>query len=262
MNTQSCQYCYQITTIARGSSTKPNAQMIGINGAIMYYKNGFKKYVKPCCLMAYYFGSEQLSNYLVNQNFNSIVKPKAPKYCITDNDAFPVYEISYKDQETIRNPESMNKNDKLEIVRYLKMIENPVYHKIVTKAAYDRKLKEWQNKTEDMDVDMECPINDADQLSNDKPQYVYLIQERTSVVAKQSIYKIGRTEQPNFERFKGYVKGYKILLHLACDDSKVAEKQIMDQFKSKYRHATEYGNEYFEGNYKKMITHITTIVFG
>lgn len=248
---QACEYCWQMKTCTRGSGSKHNSQMIGINGSLTYFENGFKRYLKECCLMSYYVGSDNLSNYMVNQKFGSIVKPKVPKYCITDNDAFLVYEFNYKDREVIINPEAMNNSDKLEIQRYLNMNEYTESYDIVTKTVYDKTIKERQQ----MDIDTEYQ-------SVDKPQYVYLIQERTAVVANQPIYKIGRTEQPNFERFKGYGKGYKVLLHILCENCKVTEKMIMDQFKSKYRHATEYGNEYFEGDYKTMICNIASIVIG
>ena len=255
MNTNPCEHCHNIHIYTQGSSPKPNTQMIGINGTIMFYKNGFKKYVKPCCLMAYYVGRDMLGNYMINQTFATIVKPKAPKYVITAHDAFPVHEMSYCTQETIRNPASSNVNDKLQINRCMNMQEYPLEYTLATKAAYNKQLKQIEPQDVDMDVEVQKP-------TVNKPQYVYLIQERTAAVANQPIYKIGRTEQPNFDRFKGYVKGYKVLLHLACSDCKVAEKLIMDHFKSKYRHAVEYGNEYFEGDYKKMIINITNIVFG
>lgn len=257
MNMQPCEQCSQINIYTMGSTNKPNTHMIGLNGTITFYKNGFKKYVKPCCLMAYYVGREGMSNYTINQNFESIVKPKAPKYVITDNDAFSVHELTFKPQETITNPE-YNGIYKLEINRCIGLNEYDRDYTVSTKAAYNKKVKLLQSRVED--VEMEEPIDDNTPVV-EKPQYVYLIQERAAVVSNQSIYKIGRTEQPNFERFKGYGKGFKILLHVACDDSKSTEKKIMKMFKEKYRHATEYGNEYFEGDHKKMTTNIINIVF-
>ena len=257
MNTQPCEQCHQIIVYTSGSTNKPNVQMIRIGGNLVLYKNGFKNYVKPCCLMAYYVGRDGMSNYMINQSFDSIVKPKAPKYVFTDNAAFPVHEITLKPEETIRHPEWTHVNYKLEIHRNMNIQEFSGNYNIVTKAAYNKKLKEHQQKAQD--IDMEGCRGGS---TTAKPQYVYLIQERTAAVANQSIYKIGRTEQPNFDRFKGYVKGYKILLHVACDDCRDSEQAIMNVFKSKYRHAIEYGNEYFEGNPKTMIRDIASIVFG
>jgi hypothetical protein len=91
-------------------------------------------------------------------------------------------------------------------------------------------------------------------------EYVYLLQERTAVALNKQIYKIGRTNQSNFERFKGYHKGYKILLHVVCNDCKDIEQKIIDLFIKNYNHYTEYGNEYFEGNYKSMIKDIFSLI--
>ena len=91
-------------------------------------------------------------------------------------------------------------------------------------------------------------------------EYVYLLQERTAVALNKPIYKIGRTNQSNFERFKGYHKGYKILLHVACNNCKDIERKIIELFIINYNHYTEYGNEYFEGNYKSMIKDIFSLV--
>jgi hypothetical protein len=91
-------------------------------------------------------------------------------------------------------------------------------------------------------------------------EYVYLLQERTAVALNKPVYKIGRTNQSNFERFKGYHKGYKILLHVVCNDCKDIEQKIIDLFIINYNHYTEYGNEYFEGDYKSMIKDIFSLV--
>ena len=87
-------------------------------------------------------------------------------------------------------------------------------------------------------------------------QYIYLIQERTAVAINKPIYKIGRTSQLNFERFKSYGKGYKILLHVVCDNCIDIETKLINSFKYKYIHRNDYGNEYFEGDYKLMIKDI------
>ncbi len=94
-----------------------------------------------------------------------------------------------------------------------------------------------------------------------RPQYVYLIRERTAVIMNQSIYKIGKTTQKNFSRFNGYGKGYEVFLHIACIDCHAKELTIMSSFADKYRHATEYGKEYFEGDRNEMMRDICNIVF-
>jgi len=91
-------------------------------------------------------------------------------------------------------------------------------------------------------------------------QYVYLIQEREFFQSNQSIYKVGQTKQPNFERFSQYPKGSQFLCQLCCDDCISSEKMIIQLFKSKYIHRKDIGNEYFDGNYKNMRDDIANIV--
>ena len=77
----------------------------------------------------------------------------------------------------------------------------------------------------------------------------------------QPIYKIGKSAQKNFDRFKGYNKGYEVFLHIACTNCHVSESSIIAKFTNKYRQATEYGSEYFEGDRKEMMQYICNIVF-
>lgn len=91
-------------------------------------------------------------------------------------------------------------------------------------------------------------------------EYVYLLQERSAVELNKPVYKIGRTNQSNFEIFKGYHKGYKLLLHVVCNNCKDIEQKIINMFIKNYNHYTEYGNEYFEGDYKSMIKDIFSLI--
>jgi hypothetical protein len=60
--------------------------------------------------------------------------------------------------------------------------------------------------------------------------YIYLLQEREFLNTKQNIFKIGRTNQPNYERFKQYPKGSILLCQMMCCDSKKMEKIIIRYF--------------------------------
>lgn len=91
-------------------------------------------------------------------------------------------------------------------------------------------------------------------------EYIYLLQDSAAVRSNQSVYKIGRTAQSNFKRFHGYPKGYVILLHTSCNDSVKCEKYLLDMFKTKYIHRTNFGDEYFEGDCDMMITDINQVV--
>lgn len=83
--------------------------------------------------------------------------------------------------------------------------------------------------------------------------YIYLLQEREFVNAKQNIYKVGRTTKPNLKRFNQYPKESVLLYHTICYDCKIIERQVIKQFKENFKLRKDIGNEYFEGNYKIMI---------
>jgi len=93
-----------------------------------------------------------------------------------------------------------------------------------------------------------------------KSRYVYLLQEREFTKTHESIFKIGKTTQPNITRFAQYPKGSILLLQIICVDCTKCEKMIMKKFKEKYIQRLDIGLEYFEGNCKKMIPDICNIV--
>lgn len=82
--------------------------------------------------------------------------------------------------------------------------------------------------------------------------YIYLLQEREFITTKQNIYKLGKTKQENLQRFKQYPKGSKLILQQVCDDCDILETQLIRDFKSKYIHRKDIGNEYFEGDHIDM----------
>lgn len=90
--------------------------------------------------------------------------------------------------------------------------------------------------------------------------YIYLLQEREFTKTKESIYKIGKTTQPNITRFSQYPRGSILLLQLICIDCNITEKNIITAFKQKYIHRKDIGYEYFEGDYIDMIQSIFNIV--
>ena len=86
---------------------------------------------------------------------------------------------------------------------------------------------------------------------------IYIIQLREFIGTDK--YKIGRSDTGHLIRVNQYPKGSILLFLLTCNDSRKIEKKIIDDFKIKYKHLIEYGNEYFEGFYKKMIYDIIDI---
>lgn len=87
-------------------------------------------------------------------------------------------------------------------------------------------------------------------------EYIYLLHEREFINTKQNIYKLGKTKQENLQRFKQYPKGSKLILQQVCNDCDMLETQLIRDFKNKYIHRKDIGNEYFEGDYNDMVKDI------
>lgn len=82
--------------------------------------------------------------------------------------------------------------------------------------------------------------------------YVYILQEREFINSGQPIYKMGRTQQEDFRRFKNYPKGSKMEFYSPCVDCKYAENKIKTVFKEKFKQRTDIGTESFEGDINQM----------
>ena len=91
-------------------------------------------------------------------------------------------------------------------------------------------------------------------------EYVYLLQEREFVKSNEQIYKIGRTKQLNFARFRQYPKNSISFFQSYCDDCVMCEHKIVKVFSKKYKKRIDVGQEYFEGNVFDMIIQISMIV--
>lgn len=244
----SCDLCKNINTngICSSRSNKQNYQEISIFGNCMVFIYGVKYYVKKCCIKTLYLGL--YSSIYYQQKLFNIIKIKSPKYVLLENEKHMVFEINLKNVEVIERPDGFTNLDKLEIFRNINYMEYSNKYEFITKSKFDNKNITSLDKKQDISN------NNTKECNNF--QYIYLIQERTAVAINRPIYKLGRTSQLNFERFKGYGKGYKILLHVVCDNCIDLELKLINLFKNKYIQSIEYGNEYFEGEYKSMIKDI------
>jgi hypothetical protein len=90
--------------------------------------------------------------------------------------------------------------------------------------------------------------------------YIYLIHIREFVNSGDNVYKIGKTKQFDLKRFKSYPNGSDLLFHCFCDNCDISERDIINMFDKKYIKRKEFGNEYYEGNYRSMIYDIFTII--
>ena len=91
-------------------------------------------------------------------------------------------------------------------------------------------------------------------------EYIYCIVEREFINSTENIYKIGKTKQPNVERFKQYSKSSILIFHMLSSNCSVDEYNIIQLFKTKYVQRTEIGSEYFSGNIHNMMRDMFDIV--
>lgn len=95
------------------------------------------------------------------------------------------------------------------------------------------------------------------------PEWVYMLIEREFRKSKESIYKIGRSD--NWEsRIKQYTKDSLVIGLVCVDDSVSAEKALIAAFKQTYVHRRDIGREYFQGNQLAMMACFfeTAIAYG
>ncbi len=242
---QPCQQCCYIKNNAGCINRGKNyPECFNIVGTMYGYKKGMKVYLKKCCLYAYYTGGcDGCMSPTIKYKLVSKMKRLTPRYVVMNGELTEVYEAPEKQEETITV-----EKERIRIMRCMGFIfPDDTTYDILTEREAQKYMK----------------VNRRVEASEEPfgIQYVYLIRERTAVVANQSIYKIGKTAQKNFDRFKGYGKGYEVLLHMACDNCHDCETAIITTFDNKYRKAIEYGAEYYEGDYKSMMMDIIAIVF-
>jgi len=91
---------------------------------------------------------------------------------------------------------------------------------------------------------------------------IYLLIKDEHDRAGENIYKVGKTEQPNLNRFLNdpeYKKGVKLLHFDVCINCHTAEREILFLFNQKYVKLPGKTREYFRGNCIDMKNDITNI---
>ena len=104
------------------------------------------------------------------------------------------------------------------------------------------------------------PAVAVNNVTNDSPEYIYLLQEREFVKNGQPIYKIGKTKQPNQKRFSQYPKGSVLLFQRICHNCHQVEGELIRRFKEVFKQHTDIGSEYFEGDSFAMMEHMNAVV--
>lgn len=87
-------------------------------------------------------------------------------------------------------------------------------------------------------------------------EYIYLVQERESIRCKDNIYKIGKTTQKPMKRMSAYPTGSKLWITIIVNKSSVAENDLIEIFKIKFKQIRNIGKEYFFGNPIDMMNEI------
>jgi hypothetical protein len=82
--------------------------------------------------------------------------------------------------------------------------------------------------------------------------YIYCLMEREFLKSKESIYKIGKTNNI-FKRFKQYPKGSKLIAFSEVKDCNKAEKDLITLLDSKLTRAPEIGREYYNCDVKILL---------
>ena len=88
---------------------------------------------------------------------------------------------------------------------------------------------------------------------------LYLLIEREFLKTNEPIYKVGKTINMK-NRMMQYPKDSCVLFSIATEDRDLNEKTITTIFKQKFKHRSDIGSEYFEGNYKLMIKSILNLL--
>ncbi len=83
--------------------------------------------------------------------------------------------------------------------------------------------------------------------------YCYIFYLREFIKTDENVFKIGRTEQDGDKRLKQYPKGSIEKIKICVTDCRACEKQIIKQFNKKFINRSDYGREYYEGDYKNML---------
>ncbi len=88
---------------------------------------------------------------------------------------------------------------------------------------------------------------------------IYLIQKRESVLLKEQVYKIGKTEQDDVnKRTITYDKGSILYYSVRFQETKTikniiqVENDLLRIFEEKFKHRPDRGREFFEGDKRKM----------
>lgn len=175
-----------------------------------------------------------------------------------------LYVQNYKNKETKKENKSKNVfvnnvkkkiSNKYNLEKHLKIC--PAGDK--QQANQNKKGESLENIRNNDTVVNELQINESNDITI-TDHYIYIIHVREFIITNETIYKIGKKTQKNFDRFFQYFKGSKLLFYMKCKNCHNLENKVIKLFKNKYKLKSEYGKEYFEGNYLFMVNDIVNLI--
>jgi len=96
-------------------------------------------------------------------------------------------------------------------------------------------------------------------MTNNRPGYIYIIQEREFVNTNENVYKIGRTENI-IRRFSDYPKGSKLFLSFLVSDMYEIENEIKEQLCKTIKCRRDIGTEYYEGEINEVTKEVLSVI--
>jgi len=93
----------------------------------------------------------------------------------------------------------------------------------------------------------EIPTITDTKISDDEYSYIYIIQEREFINAKQPVYKIGKTSGEIQRRYSQYPKNSRLLFTQHVNNCHAVEKIVIKELTEKFTIRKDIGREYFEG---------------
>ena len=89
---------------------------------------------------------------------------------------------------------------------------------------------------------------------------IYLLKTREFVNSGQNVFKIGKSSKPGTTRTGDYPKGSILYFLITVVNEDLIERKLIDLFSIEFIQKKEYGNEYFEGDYHKIIRFMLEII--
>lgn len=83
-------------------------------------------------------------------------------------------------------------------------------------------------------------------------QYIYLLRTSESLRLGETIFKVGQSTNVK-NRLYGYSKSSELIRQVRVSDCKIAEKDMLLTFKNKFVQETQYGTEYFGGDFEEIV---------